>query len=186
MLSTNYLTENLIKSHQVAIIAKGSEKISVRYSILIKQRAISEAEYAFRTQVQNSTEQQGSLFSVIPGTVVSNVHSLTNSNEYVLGYFRAQHVQERRFFIDRSDLPPSFLVPQPSSGCQTEQTCAIVDGGPGSGRINCIPLELLGSDALITSANTDGRGVVLSYNFVTAGCGDCRMSGGTIVRPPFW
>jgi len=182
-LNTNYLADNVISKFTVARLEKDDDKLMIRYSLLVKQRAVSEAEYAFRTQLQNSTEQQGTLFSVIPGTVVGNIHSTTDPNEYVLGYFRAQDVKERRVFIDYDELPEDFQFQKGIPGdCEPRKTCMI----PGGQGWDCTTVENLGSDALITSANTNGAGVIQSYNWVTRACGDCRYFGGTTVIPPFW
>lgn len=184
MTTTKNLTENVVSRFSVALIEKGSEKLSIRYSILIKQRAISEKEYAFRTQLQKSSEQQGSLFAVIPGTVVGNVKS-GSADEYVLGYFRAQHLVERREFIEFDDLPADFQILQTRpSECAPRVTCKTVPNVTNT--TDCLPWESLGPEALITSSNTDGRGVVESYNYVITACGDCRYRGGKVTPPPFW
>jgi hypothetical protein len=184
VLNTRLFAQNIISGKKLSSIPRNSPKISERYSIVVRQRMISEEEYAFRTQLQKSTEQQGNIFAVIPGTVVSNVHSLTSNDEYVLGYFRGQHTQEKRLFIDRNELPEYFQLPQDKMGCQIESTCPIVptDSAPN----NCVFVENLGGDALIVSLNTDSRGVVQSYNFVSSACGDCRLRGGSLTKPPFW
>jgi len=179
--STNALVRNVISQQVVSVIPKGSDKLTVRYSVLIRQRAISEGEYNFRKQLQNTTEQTGSIFSVIPGSVVSNVHSVNNEEEYVLGYFHGKDVVERRFFIDRTELPESFRVPIDKKNCEIYETCPV-----GGGGFNCIPVEQLSDNALITSANTNESGVILNYNYTISACGDCTYQGGTTTKPSFW
>jgi len=181
LLNTNILNQHLISEQRVASISRTSRKIRVRYSILVKQRSISEDEYAFRDQLFKSTEQQGSLFAVTPGAVVGNVHSVTNSQEYVLGYFRGQDIKEKRFFIEDGDLPFGFVLSS-GSGCQAEATCPI--NVPNAAF--CIKLSDLGNDAIITNVINDVRGNPIGYLFVSAECGDCRALGGTTVRPAFW
>lgn len=181
--STHHLSENIVSKQKLVSLQKGSPELSVRYSILVTQRVVSEAEYAFRQQLQKSTEQLGSLFAVIPGTVISNVRSL-NGDEYVLGYFRGQQLQEKRIFIDQQDLPEDFRLPHSLGGCQTEVTCSV--DPPCKPCYNCIDVTTLGSNTLITTANTDGRGVVESYNVVNSACGDCTLRGGVTKAPDFW
>ena len=181
LVNTNILNQHLISSQRVASISKSSPKITVRYSILVKQRSISEDEYAFRDQLLKSTEQLGSLFAVIPGAVVGNVHSKTNQQDYILGYFRGQDVKAKRFFIENSDLPSGF-VSFPSSGCQVEATCPV--NIPDAGF--CLKLQELGDQAIITDVLNDVRGNPILYFFASAECGDCRAVGGTTVKPVFW
>lgn len=183
MFSTNSLSENVISKFAVARIEKGSEKISARYTILVKQRAISEAEFAFRTQVQKTSEQQGGIFAVMPGTVVGNVRS-QNPDEFVLGYFRAQDLKEKRFFIEFEDLPKDFQIPYVGDPtCSPIKTCDIPTPPQ---YFDCTPVENLNGDVLIVTSNTNGRGVITSYNYVVTACGDCRYRGGTTIPPPFW
>lgn len=183
MFSTKPLSENVISRFAVARVEKGSEKLSMRYSILLKQRAISEGEYAFRTQLQKTSEQQGGIFAVMPGAVVGNVNS-KNSKEFVLGYFRAQQVTEKRFFINFLDLPEDFQILQTlPPGCSPIRTCPVPT--PPS-YFDCTPLEQLGNDVLITTAITNDRGGIIGYYYVVTACGDCRYKGGYVERPPFW
>jgi hypothetical protein len=182
MGSTHNLSRNVINAQRVQSIDKSSVKFQVRYSILVQQRVISEEEYDFRVQLQKSTELQGSLFSTIPGAVVSNVHSINNRGEYVLGYFRGQQTQRRRLFIDQSELPGDFRVSQPYPNCQQEKTCEI-------GQIACsdgVPIFVLGNETIITSGISDASGNVVAYYFVASDCGDCRAKGGVTRKPDFW
>lgn len=184
MLSTKFLTENVINAKRISTINRLSPKLSVRYSALISQRSISEEEYNYRTELQKSTEQQGSLFAVIPGSVVGNIHSLTSPGEFVLGYFRGQHIQQQRFFIERVELPKYFQVPQSMGACSPELTCRFDQ--PKMGPSLCVDATTLGDEAIITNVLTDGRGVPVGYYFTTSDCGDCRVKGGTTTPPAFW
>lgn len=180
--STHHLSENIVSKKKLVNLLKGVPELSVRYSILVKQRVISDEEYAFREQLQKSTEQLGSLFAVIPGTVVSNVRSLSNSEEYVLGYFRGQDVKEMRFFIDQRDLPEDFQLRHSLEGCQPEPTCGLTCNPC----LSCIEVKTLGRNTLITSSISDGRGNVTGYNVVNSSCGDCTLRGGVTTPPDFW
>jgi hypothetical protein len=184
MASTQSLSSNTINSQRVATIGKGTEKLSVRYSILVKQRVISEEEYEFRIQLQKSTEQQGSIFATIPGAVVSNVHSINSNDEYVLGYFSGQDVKERRFFIDHGDLPTDFLDFAAAEGCHAEATCRIDE--PILGPTDCVLPSALGDETIITNVLKDVVGNIVALFYVPLNCGDCRVKGGETTPPDFW
>ncbi|MEI9918919.1 MAG: DUF4249 domain-containing protein [Bacteroidota bacterium] len=181
--TTKGLRENRLSGARVTSIKRTSEKIAVRYSILVKQRTISEEEFTYQRLLQAYTEQQGSLFAQIPGTIASNIHSTTNPDEYVLGYFRAQEVTERRFSIDtyHNALPPDFYQRVVQTGCTPEATCDYpgVNPRPEGG---CVPSSAVGPSAGIVTAIVGSPGFV----FVESGCGDCTQKGGTTIRPPYW
>lgn len=184
--STKKFTTDAISSQRVASISKFSPKISTRYSILIRQRVVSEEEYNFLSQLQKTTEQQGSLFSVIPGSVVSNIHSVDDDREYVLGYFRAQDVQQKRFFIDFKDLPKAFQVLGPPDVCTNAATCRTDQPPPLTGPGNCVELYVLGGNVTIMFPIVNARGNTVSWLYTTAECGDCRVKGGVTTMPDFW
>jgi len=183
IVNTNVLSVNTISAQRLVNISRSSQKIAIRYSILVRQRSISEEEYAFRDQLLKSTEQLGSLFSVIPGAVTGNVHSITNPGEYVLGYFRGQELKQKRLFIDVQSLPLGFSA-FPGFDCQIDGTCRL--DMPPSGPHICVEVSHLSDETIITNVVNDARGNPVQYLFVTPECGDCTAAGGTTVRPAFW
>jgi hypothetical protein len=189
LTTTKGFAQKVMSGVKVSVIDRSSPKISVRYSILVRQRSISEEEYTYQKQLKASTEQQGSLYAQIPGTVLSNVHPVTNHGEYVVGYFRGQDIKEYRYFVGTygpqdHPLPPGFRLPQPDGGCQPEATCRTDQGI--SGPSDCIPIEALGADALITQVLTNGGTEVVAVFFVRSDCADCRLKGGVTKKPSFW
>jgi hypothetical protein len=122
------------------------------------------------------------LFSQIPGTVIGNVHSITDPGEYVLGYFRAQEVHELRYFIDadRHPLPPGFytkIIPL----CQPEAPCGALGSGGG-----CVDASALSDAAGIVGITLDANFNPVIATFASAECTDCTLKGGVTKKPPFW
>ncbi len=73
------------------------------FSIEVKQYGLSQASYNFWNQIQQTSQEQGSLSDSQPGTIVGNIRSLSNPSELVLGIFEAsQEVSSRRQY-DRED-----------------------------------------------------------------------------------
>jgi len=183
LANTNAYSEHMISGHRVSTIEKFSPKISLRYSALVRQRSISREEYEYRDQLLKSTEQLGSLFAVIPGPVASNVRSITNPGEYVLGYFRGQELKEKRAFIKHADLPEDFSGSR-SVACEVEFTCPI--GAQINGPNTCLEINQLSSSSVVVSLLELTPGVLLKVGFVRAECGDCTSLGGTTTKPAFW
>lgn len=182
--STENLSEDILHRHPLTTISKESSKISVRYSILVKQRAVSALEYIYLSQLQKTTEELGGLFDTPAISVVGNIQQVHDSSVPVLGYFSGSEVTEKRFFVNRADVPPQLLVPPSKYGCVTETTCII--GAPVDGPESCARLENLSESNIIITAISGSTGAVVAYTFTTQECGDCRLKGGTTERPDFW
>ncbi len=89
----------------VQLIPNASWKLSVLYSILVKQYAISADEYEFLRRMKKNTEQVGSLFDAQPSELKGNIHNSKDPNELVLGFVGITEPQEKRIFIKNSEVP---------------------------------------------------------------------------------
>ncbi len=67
-------------------IPTGSEKLSVAYSDLIRQYAISKEAFNFWTNLKKNTEQLGSLFDLQPFTELGNIQCINNPSVKCIGY----------------------------------------------------------------------------------------------------
>lgn len=81
-----------------------SDRLLIQYSVLMKQYSISEKEYDFWYNMKQINEKGGSIYSIQPFPVISNIHNINNPEERVLGYFQVSAVKEKRKFITFSDL----------------------------------------------------------------------------------
>jgi uncharacterized protein DUF4249 len=107
--STAQLSKSEIINNQVAFVNSVSEKVSVEYSILVRQYALSADAYSFYSTVKRITEQLGSIFDAQPSQVSGNIHSVTNPSEPVIGYICVGGVATKRIFIKHQQLP--YWVP---------------------------------------------------------------------------
>lgn len=175
------LKEDIISRFALTQIPKGSPKLSVRYSVLVKQRVVSAVEFNFLDQLRKTTETLDGIFGTTPFQVLGNMHRVGNDKEPVLGYFSGAEIKEKRLFIDFSDLPQYFRTLRTNVGCVFEQTCNIFPEPLTNGPQSCVPLENVSSTNIILrmfQAN--------SYIFTSPECGDCTAKGGTTKRPDFW
>jgi hypothetical protein len=181
LASTKGLKANRVTGARLSIIERTSPKISYKYSILVRQRAISEEEYTYQRLLLTTTEQQASLFAQIPGAVIGNIHSTSNPGEYVLGYFSAQEVKELRYFIKPLlQLPEGFFIKTFMPNCQPEATCGA--GGAGG----CIDGSAISDQAGIVGVVFDTSNNPIGFTWVYGECADCTMKGGTTKVPSFW
>jgi hypothetical protein len=89
----------------VHYIEPASEKISVLYSINVKQYAMSQDAYLFMQKMKKNTEQVGTLFDAQPSQITGNIKSLSDPNEPVVGFVEVTEEQPKRIFIYNSQVP---------------------------------------------------------------------------------
>ncbi|MBI3221044.1 MAG: DUF4249 domain-containing protein [Bacteroidetes bacterium] len=171
--SSSRLSVDAIANFPITIIPKRSQKLFKKYSILVRQRALSIDAYTFWENLKKTSEGLGSLFDPQPGKVVGNIYNVTNPSNPVLGYFDISEVTEKRLFISYSDLPDALQLSKPSSSCYID-TVFIAELPRFEGNTNSI----VGSVQI--------GGDIIGYLFAPPYCSDCRYSQGTTQKPSFW
>jgi hypothetical protein len=101
------LQDDIIYKAPVHFIANGSEKLAVRYSMLLKQYALDKEEYNFYELMKKNTEDIGNIFSPQPSEIRGNIRNIKDDKEYVLGYVTVSTVTELRKFIQ---IPWKFFM----------------------------------------------------------------------------
>lgn len=167
------LAQDVIYQFPLVNIPPNSQQLSVEYSILVTQYALSDSGYDYLSQMATSTQALGSLFDAQPYELTGNIHSLSNPAEPVVGYVQAGTVQQERVYINNQQLLDWFYAGE----CPMKDY--VVPPDPDS------TLFYFGSAGYIP----------LSYKYPPypfgwvsnqAGCVDCRLQGGTTVKPAFW
>ncbi|HEY5744541.1 MAG TPA: DUF4249 domain-containing protein [Chryseolinea sp.] len=168
--SSERLSADLIRDFPLVVIPGRTIKISRRYSLLVTQRTISKEAYTFWTQLQKTTESLGGLFDPMPSEVVGNVHSATNANEAVLGFFSAGEEKQQRIFINNRELPDNIRrMPLPFCPLDSIQLSVV---------------KSFGDHTFLVYPY--GVPVTIGYVSTTIDCMDCRVKGGVIQKPDFW
>lgn len=115
--STNILVSNsknlnkdIISELPVVYISNATDKLGIKYSILVKQYALSERSYTYWKEQENINESLGTLFDPQPYVIKGNIYNPDDENEVVLGYFDASSVQEERIFISKGEYPPFTTI----------------------------------------------------------------------------
>jgi len=86
-------------------IPQADWRLSVLYSINVKQYALSKNAYDFLSIMKKNTEQLGSIFDAQPSELKGNIHCLTKPDEIVVGYVEVSQEKEKRIFISNSQAP---------------------------------------------------------------------------------
>lgn len=172
--SSENLTENIISENELFYSSYAKGKFKYRYSVLIKQNALTKRAYDYWSILGSNTEDIGSIFDKQPSNFESNIVNVSNPEDAVLGYFSVFSETEKRIFIDPSEVPDH----------ETSETLSDLCG---------VPEILLKWDPQVgyspLSADINGRYIVIEYtdeaSVSSAKCCDCRLTGYKEV-PEFW
>jgi hypothetical protein len=163
--STTQLESDWVQ-YQIVSLPHYSDRTSVRYSILVEQRALSKEEFDYLQIIQKNSSVTGSLFDPLPGEIKGNLKSISNPDEPVIGYIGAYSQQTKRLFIRASELNAD-----PNPKCET--ILVVKDFND----------SFYGSEGFytpITIINLDSSNGAAKY------CMDCRLRGGDPKEPDFW
>jgi len=169
--STEKLTSDLVYL-PVQYIEPQSEKLSVLYSINLRQYAISKDNYGFLQKMKKNTEQLGTIFDPQPSEISGNMHCLTDPNELVVGFIEVTQEQVKRIFIYNSQVPGWGYLPDCAQ--------AIIDNNLDSIKRHASDLY----PTLPFSTNAFGA-IVKFYATPDKNCMDCTFRG-VHQRPDFW
>ena len=182
--STNKLNKDIVSQAPITFVQASSEKIETKYSILLKQYALTSDAYEFWETLQKNTEKLGSIFDVLPSETQSNYHCISNPGELVVGYLSAGNVSEKRVFISAAQLP--HYVTQYPYGCQVDTAWLIP---PRSGAyLEGVLIPASSPYGIINALYLQPPnpfGLPTAYNFSTKPCVDCTLRGKRN-PPPFW
>src|SRR6478609_10071074 len=165
------LSEDIISNFPFYLIEKPSQKLLMRYSILVKQYTVTAEAYNYWKQLQKNTEKLGTLFDPQPSQILSNVQNIDNVDEPILGYFSAGITTSKRIFVDASELKGNYYPRYPVK-CMLDsiKMASVVSSG-----------------LILINPYFKGGTIPAGYWCTTVACGDCRQSGGgTTTKPDFW
>lgn len=166
--NTSLYSQARVSKFPVLFITNNTDKLKVKYSILVNQYSINEQEYDFWVKVRNISQNVGSLYDITPVAIAGNIRCTTNPQEIVHGYFSVSAVTQKRLFIIDNFLgQPTFY-----SYCATDTI------------IGSLPEKGLNTTYWVIEDNANE---VPSWWVITEyrECADCTTEGSK-VRPSFW
>jgi hypothetical protein len=186
LASTTKLANDIVYQAPVTTLPANSEKIELKYSILVKQYALTLDAYDFWQNLQRNTEKLGSIFDVQPSETQTNFHCTTNPNELVIGYLSAGNVSEKRIFISADQLLPTYSPAYPcecelDTTFQNPKTQREVNMTNVFNESNSLYLAVTG--LYLPPPNPFGKPTALTYSTIL--CVDCTVRGRK-TPPSFW
>lgn len=162
LATTQGRTEAIISELPIRFLDKKVVLPMTKYFIRLRQYSINSDAYQYFKELRENNVGSGSFFDKQKGTSFGNIHSVTNPDEIVLGYFELASVEEQSLFFTPSELGTNFS--------SYPATC-VITRTPDGGR-------WLISDL-------DKSQPIIAKIYVNAQCADCRFFG-TLDKPDFW
>jgi hypothetical protein len=155
-----------IVNYPIKYIGPDDDRISIRYSILVKQYELNKELYYYFKRLESLNETNGGMFDKLPSPLYGNIKSVSGSNK-PLGYFLVSGIKMKRIFIDNSDT-------HIKTGHSAYSSC-------GWSLPPLCVLKYFYYGKIIDGYRDVGYDVWSTSNY----CTDCRVRG-TSVRPDFW
>jgi hypothetical protein len=153
-----------------------------RYSILVKQDALTAEGFNYWQNLKKNTEQLGSIFDAQPSELQGNIHCITNLSEPVIGYISAGSTSQLRIYVDNSELP---TWPVPASEC-AEKGYLFHDHDSAGRPTTPVRDFIYTGQIFVTGVIQPPGSVILGYTGVEdRACADCTLRGSN-KRPSFW
>jgi hypothetical protein len=181
---------NIIKKEPICFISPDkSDRLTIQYSILIKQYSISKKESEFWDNLKKVNESGGDIFGSQPFAVISNLSNKNNPFEKVLGYFQVSAVKQKRKDITYRELKKLELP-------LFDYNCERIETSPSDfcrGVAFCVPptwdeLYQMWTAAKFTFVepfiDSETKNLI-KLVFSTDICSDCKLTG-TFKKPDFW
>ncbi|WP_428331175.1 DUF4249 domain-containing protein [Mucilaginibacter sp.] len=184
--NSSKLSADVIYKAPLGYVAASTGRLNHVYCLHVKQYAITEDAYTYWSSLKKNTEQLGSIFDPEPSTITGNIHSMSDPKEIVIGFISVSTTTDKRLFLSGRSLPiqlPRVVGPPFADQCADISILF----APTATLNERLEHSLLSGDTLLTIPIVDRiTHIQLGYAAATKICVDCRVAGGTTVKPPYW
>jgi hypothetical protein len=174
LASSAKLSEDVIYKKQIQLIPDNSIELNIKYSILLRQYALTKEAFEYLQNLKKISEQMGSVFDAQPSELPSNIHCTNQPDALALGYITASTMETKRIFIDKVQvLPWQYNFP-----------CYEYRNFP----LDKDSLEHFFGTGVFYTPIEERRimGILIGYVGGVSDCVDCRLRGGVTEKPAFW
>jgi len=178
--NTTRLSADQVNKYEIIAIPTGSEKLSVVYTDLVRQYAISKEAFDFWQNLKKNTEQLGSLFDIQPFTELGNISCISNPSVKCIGFVSFSTLQKKRIFINKNEVSLWYYAPY----YNVYEPCFIQSAYPEVIDQFFLPPGGPYGNSMIGSGLDSAH--LMVYLFSTKLCVDCTVQGGSSVRPDYW
>jgi hypothetical protein len=164
------LIENKVSKFPLNFITTETDRLKVKYSLLLRQYSLNEDEYNYWEKLKKINEEVGGIYDVVPMSIESNIFCTDSPSEKVLGFFSVSSVSSKRIFIKNSLSTPFKDL---YASCPSD-TVPVGQSIPG-----------LGISVWIIARISPSPNVFFYVLTRTKGCADCTVNGSN-KKPDFW
>jgi hypothetical protein len=170
------------------VASEETNHLLIQYCIEVRQMSISQEEYAFWDLMTHLHESGGDIFDNPPFQVFSNIKSITNPVEQVVGYFQVAGAKKKRIYITVNDVIDLDL-PLYRYKCEMFEK-GIIDYPPPKPPDKGVWWDdiysgFTNSGFTFTKPTFTLDGRLLRLVFVRPFCADCTLNG-SLNKPDFW
>ncbi len=158
-------------------INQGDERLSVRYSILISQKALTKDASEFWEILKKNTDDLGSIFSPLPSNIRGNITQDQDPTVPVIGQVGLGKIRQERLFVDIQEVSPWLVEVEEYKECVLSSDTVLVrdyEARFKSG-VNIPARPII----------PDGAFNPIGYRYSSLKCVDCTQRGSN-VKPDFW
>lgn len=173
--TTTKLADDVISKIPILGFPFGDDRLSVRYSVLVRQYALEKEAYEYYDLLRKNTESLGTIFDAQPSENKGNITCISDPAEPVIGFVTASTIEEKRFFVSASEIPDWRF----QEYCYAQVVTLIPDSTEfyfGTGGYK--PYDTIDIDPI----RTRPPAYLGAFDY----CVDCTDRGGSTVRPSFW
>jgi hypothetical protein len=120
--TTRNLSSNEIRRLSLNFVSNETDRLSVTYSILVKQQSLTNQAYNYFVRLHEQAVETGGLYDVQPLSVPGNIYSVDHAEETVLGFFHATQLKEEQIFVHNNNF---FEFAIPHISCEYEPMSVI-------------------------------------------------------------
>jgi hypothetical protein len=176
--STKDYTDDKVIGFPLFYVTNTTNRLSVKYSVLVTQYVLNEETYTFYKNLKNINENTGTLFDPTPVILTGNIRNISTPEQPVLGNFQVSGASVNRIFVNRYDLPDDWMIPTEYEFCKADLLKT------KSERPKIDSLMRLGWTVMDTLYDPIEKDTLLGL-VISRACFDCRTKG-EIKKPDFW
>ncbi len=153
----NHITEDSLSRIPLRYVSNETDRLNVKYSLLIKQYSINDTAYEYWNKLKKQSQETGGLYETQPQQIRGNISNINDDNEIVLGFFNVSGLSEKRIFVSEH-----FHFFPTTYECVPWEPVLGIPQSP-------LPIYFL-----------------QDWRLAARECFNCTLSGGTIYKPEFW
>ena len=166
------------------VVTNKSNRLTIKYSILIKQLTLSSTAFNYWNQLQTQSQENGGLYETQPYQLKGNIKCLDDEEENVIGLFSASSVRTKRFTTSIHMNRQNYYCADIVEGWNRLLTYLwggeIGQPPPNEDLLPVSPLYLHPFFDEMNSLRPD------TFSLINQSCIDCTLKGGTLTKPDYW